>query len=127
MPLEATIAIWVVTWAAIAFGFGLDIMNARALGEMRFQFQTLVNLLGERFAKILHSPHTPELDSYLEKLMRKEPLNEVDRKNLSRILNDIENNVGGERPKEERLIASLIKVIIEMKSPNLLDDSPRMR
>lgn len=112
IPTEALMAIFVLTWGAIGFGFVLDLKNARALGEMKIQFHTLVALLGDKFAKILHSPHTPELDALLEKVNPYSKMSPEDTSNLIRMLRDIENNVGGVRPKEERTLAAVLLVLL---------------
>ena len=105
---------FVVTWAAIGFGFVLDLKNNGSISELRVQFQTLVNMLGNKFARILHSPHTPELDILLEKVYEgKTFLTKEEYDLLLKILNDIENNVGAERAKEERTIAALLETMLK--------------
>jgi isochorismate hydrolase len=104
--------VFAVTWGAIAVGFGLDIRNAQNIAELRIQFQTLVNLLGEKIARVLHSPHTPELDRLLEKFygngLKKEEYQE-----LMDILHDIQSNVTLLRPKEERLMAAMMEIMLK--------------
>jgi len=104
--------VFAVTWAAIAVGFGLDIRNAQNIAEMRIQFQTLVNLLGEKIARVLHSPHSPILDKLLEKFYGN-GLSKAEYNELMTILHDIQNNISTVRPKEERLMAAMLEITLK--------------
>jgi hypothetical protein len=122
MPIELEIAIFGITWAAIAVGFKLDRDNYKSLAdtqskmvELRVQFRTMINLLGEKFARILHSPHTPEVDHFLDKLISHQELTKADVEDFDAILYDIENNVGRVRPKEERALAGCLRIILHLE------------
>lgn len=86
----------------------------RTMGERIVRIETAFGMMGEKWAKILHSPHTPELDSFIEKLQDPShvwPKEDQDR--FIELCDIIEND-----PKEvrqERALAAGLSVALEMK------------
>ncbi|MDE2102585.1 MAG: hypothetical protein KGL39_35385 [Patescibacteria group bacterium] len=115
MPDDILITILTITWAAIGFGFVLDLRNSNKISVMHSQFNTLVALLGEKIARVLHSPHTPELDVLLEKLERHENLSDAEKLRLLRMTHEIIHNIGGERTKEERTMAAILFALLAVR------------
>lgn len=95
----------------------------RKLGERLIKVETILALIGEKAAKILHSPHTPELDALLEKYYdRHYELSFQEWARLKEMCIDIENN--HDEPKEGRVLAAIIatfcdhKLAIDSGKPN---------
>lgn len=115
MPVDLSIAIWITTWAAIGFGFIQNLNNSNKLTLLRGQFTTLVALLGEKIARVLHSPHTPELDALLEKVETHQSLSDEDRSKLLALLHQSIVNSGGEKTKDERTMAAILFALLAIR------------
>lgn len=87
-------------------GIGLFLTLVQRVSRL----EAVMALFGEKAAKILHSPHTPELDALLEKYCdRNYTLSLAEWKNLLDMMEEIENDQ--KRPKEERALAAVISVM----------------
>lgn len=81
------------------------------------RIETTFSLFNEKAASILHSPHTPELDSALEKLMesyeKNSDMSQPEWANLLRLTEQIEHD--RELSKGERLIAAMVSTTCRVK------------
>lgn len=57
---------------AMGFLFALVMRNGQRVTALEVSLKTLINLIGKRAAILLHSPHTPEVDKWLEFISRGE-------------------------------------------------------
>ena len=76
------------------------------------RLETFFEVLGKKAANILHSPHTPELDSFIEKYVSDKMLPD-DWQHLLRLVDDVEGNL--DRPKEERALAAMVAAACRKK------------
>ena len=83
--------------------------DTRQFNERRLaKLETLVEVWTLKAAKIMHSPHTPEIDSYLEKMIAK-TMRKSDWESLMRISREIEDDKS--KPKEERALAAAFEIV----------------
>lgn len=85
------------------------------------KLEAIVSLLGEKAAKILHSPHTPELDALIEKHIEdKLEDGEIDR--FLQMLLDVENDPN--EVKAARLAAVLARISVCRRYRRPIPDIP---
>lgn len=102
--MEPTI-LWIIGQGILLAGGGV---TAYVLLVQRVtRLETLFEIFGRKAAQILHSPHTPELDHYLEKYLNNN-MSEEDWKKLLVLVELLENDVN--KPREERGLAAIISV-----------------
>ncbi|MDE2105072.1 MAG: hypothetical protein KGL39_47980 [Patescibacteria group bacterium] len=92
-------------WTKVAV---LENSQGRDFEKRISRLETLVDIWTEKAAKILHSPHTPELDAVLDKLLTA-TMEHADWKKLADLCGEIEND--SERPKEERALAAALAIV----------------
>jgi hypothetical protein len=104
---ELEIALFVVIFGSIGVCISAATGTAFLFSQRLSRVEVVIALLSEKAAKILHSPHTPELDSYIEKdeagLLTKD-----DVPRYVELLTEIENN--RDEPKGNRLAAVLTHI-----------------
>lgn len=87
------------------------------------RLETIMDMLGDKAAKILHSPHTPDLDRLLEKYIDKYyNLTLEEWKELLARCDEIENNLAN--PKDQRALAAIVAAMCHHKLMHL---PPKMR
>lgn len=107
------IVVGVLLTALLGFGAWL-VLSQFALIVRVTRIETLFEILGEKFAKVLHSPHTPELDSYLEKYVDKGyELSFNEWRELMERCEAIENDLAN--PKDQRLLAAFVSALCHHK------------
>lgn len=78
------------------------------------RIETMFEVYGEKAAKILHSPHTPQLDVLLEKYVDREyELTPAEWKELLGRCETIENDSGN--PKDQRALAAWVATVAHHK------------
>jgi hypothetical protein len=81
------------------------------------RIETTFSLYNEKAANILHSPHTPELDSALEQLLKcyneNRDMTQDQWANLLRLVEQIEND--REIAKGERMLAAMVSTTCRVK------------
>lgn len=85
--MNETLLIWLFggAYAAIA---GLGVF-ALTISNRMTRMEAVMSLLVKNAARVLHSPHTPELDVFLEKLDSHQRLTQPEQKRLFEILHEI--------------------------------------
>lgn len=87
------------------------------------RLETIMEILGDKAAKILHSPHTPDLDRLLEKYCDKYYLLTVaEWQELLTRCDEIENNLAN--PKDQRALAAIVGAMCHHK---LMHPPPKPR
>lgn len=86
----------------------------QAVGTRITRIEAVLSLWSESMARVLHSPHTPELDKLLEKyLNRHYELSNDEWTRLRELCNEIEANK--DEGKESRALAGFLAVVAEHK------------
>lgn len=109
---EIIVAIFVVTWAAIGFGFVLDLKTAQRITRMEDKMGFIIGICGKRMMSILHSPHTPELDRLIDRFTE-DTLSESEVDRLLKMLSEIEHDQN--EAKGTRAIALLEQIAVSRK------------
>lgn len=111
--------LWLLGVLVLCFGGGLAgflRLNDRiaTVIERVVKMEVIISLLGETAAKVLHSPHTPELDALLEKYCdRYYELSNPEWTRLLEICTMIESNP--KISKQERALAGFILAVSSHK------------
>lgn len=112
--MNQTIILWLfgayqsILTLALASGIGWLILIVQRLTKV----ETILALIADKAAAILHSPHTPELDALLEKYCdRTYTMTELEWEKLRRMCGEIEDNLS--LPKEERALAAFVGAAAE--------------
>lgn len=77
------------------------------------RMETILALLSQKAAEILHSPHTPGLDKHLDQIIEGKKLSKDNQREFMEILEQVEKNV--ENSKTERFLAAILSVITFFK------------
>lgn len=105
--MNTDVTLFIAGQAVVILGIGIGAYTS--IVQRVTKLEAIVSLLGDKAAKILHSPHTPELDALIEKHI----LDKLDNKDLDRflqMLHDVENDL--EEPKAARLAAVLARISV---------------
>lgn len=81
------------------------------LTKVESSFQTLVQILGKRAAILLHSPHTPRLDRWLEMLCHNQRIPDAEIQEFVNELVEIENNTI--ETQQKRHLATTVLLMLE--------------
>lgn len=109
IPVEVQIAIWVAMLGAIGFGFVLDLKVTQRITKLEVKMEMAMSIVSKKFAGLLHSPHTPELDGYIEAFQADTLKAEsVDR--FLQMLHEIEIDM--KAPRGERAIALITSILV---------------
>ena len=100
-------AAWVAAICAIVTLLGAISGVYVMLAQRITRLETFFEILGKKAAQVLHSPHTPELDRYLEKYIANQ-MESDDWHKLLALVEEIEHNL--ENQKAERALAGFIGV-----------------
>lgn len=107
------VIVGVILTGVLAFGAWL-VLSQFSLDKRLTRIETLFEILGEKFAKVLHSPHTPELDSYLEKYIDNGyEMSFQEWRELMGRCEAIENDQAC--PKDQRLLAAFVSALCHHK------------
>lgn len=90
----------------LAFAGALVVVYV-SLAQRITRLETFFEVFGRKAAQILHSPHTAELDNYLDKYLANTMV-DSDWSELLRLVEDLENDTS--KPKEERGLAAIVGV-----------------
>lgn len=95
-------------YGASFIGFGAwAVAKIQDMAVRVTRLETILSMAGEKAARILHSPHTPELDRLLEHYWDHHyDLSTAEWKRLAEICGEIERNMG-EDPEKRALAAGL--------------------
>lgn len=113
---------WIFGILITALGAGFLILLAKSdnlkdgvgrLENRLVKLETLFELLGDKAARALHSPHTPELDKFLEMMYKGEKMEDAQVDRLLAICKEIEEDIG--LPKEERSLAGTVELLTRMR------------
>ncbi len=108
----STDLIWILTGIFICISAGT--LAYISLVQRIVKLETVLALLGEKAAKILHSPHTPELDALLEKYLdRYYELSYEEWQRLIHMCQEIEDD--NKQSKECRALAAIVLAIASHK------------
>ena len=78
-----------------------------SLAQRITRLETFFEVFGKKAAQILHSPHTPELDAYLDKYVKND-MQDQDWAKLLGLVELLEHDQT--RPKEERALAAMVVI-----------------
>lgn len=95
-----------MTLVLVSF-LGGAIIWAMAFSQRVVRMEVVIELLSDKAARILHSPHTPELDAFIERL-QKDTLQRADVNDFVEALLRVENDAA--EPKGNRLAAVLTHI-----------------
>lgn len=118
MTTEVTLFILGQAVFILGIGIGAYVSVVQRVTKL----EAIVSLLGEKAAKILHSPHTPELDALIEKhITEKLDSSEIDR--FLVMLTEVENDP--EEPKAARLAAVLARISVCRRYGRAIPEIPK--
>jgi hypothetical protein len=103
--MNEQLVIFLVGQAIIFLGTGVWAYST--LAQRMTRVETYFEIMGKRAAKILLSPHTPELDEYLQKYVD-EKMTYGDWTKLLELCDLLEGDKV--KPKEERTLAAIVAV-----------------
>ena len=95
-----------MTLVLVSF-LGGAVIWAMAFSQRVARMEVVIELLSDKAARILHSPHTPELDAFIERL-QKDTLQSADVPEFIEALLKVENDKA--EPKGNRLAAVLTHI-----------------
>lgn len=107
--MSETVLITILSAYGAAFvGFGAwTVAKIQDMSGRVIRLETILSMAGEKAARILHSPHTPELDLLLEHYWdRHYELSDGEWKRLAEICGEIEGNAEAD-PEKRALAAGL--------------------
>jgi hypothetical protein len=105
--MSEVMAAWIAAVCAIVAIMGSIGAVYVALAQRITRLETFFEVLGRKAAQVLHSPHTPELDHYLEKYISGK-MDDSDWLKLLQLVEVIEVDL--KNPKAERALAGFISV-----------------
>jgi len=83
-------------------------------GDRILKIETFLSLVGQKFASILHSPHTPELDALLEIYIARD--HEMNREQWKRLMELCEHTVNDPLADKEKVVmAGFLYALCEHK------------
>lgn len=110
----------------VVFGVGFvgaSITAYISLVQRLTKIETTIDLLGEKAARVLHSPHTPDLDRLLEKYVdRHYELSHAEWQELLERCQAIEDDITN--PKDQRALAAIVSAVCSHK---LMKAPPKFR
>jgi hypothetical protein len=98
---------WISAVVAVLLLFGSIGGVYVMLAQRITRLETFFEVFGRKAAQILHSPHTPELDNYLEKYIAN-TMSDGDWIELMKLCDALE--ICLLKPKEERVLAAIISI-----------------
>lgn len=105
--MNETILLWALGLVVAAIGAMSAVIYSQ--GSRITKIETIMgfwmDLIGQKAAKILHSPHTPELDHFLKKMIEN-TLDVNDTITLVKLVDALEADTT--KPKEERALAAMV-------------------
>lgn len=114
--MNETLLIWLIT-GAYGFCFAISVSGVAfgmAIVQRISRLEAVMALFGEKAAKILHSPHTPELDALLEKFCdRHYTMNHDEWENL--LAMTLEMEIDTSLTKQERALAAWVNAAASEK------------
>lgn len=113
MEINSGVFWWVIgivtTLNGLGFAYAISIEHRFSVLETKMD--VFWKNVGKSAADILHSPHRPELDRWLERYQAGE-LSRADLQTMVKMMRDVQEDDTGEFTKTERMAASVIELSI---------------
>lgn len=118
--MSTEVILWILGQAIFILGVGIGAYVS--IVQRVAKLEVIMALVGTKAAKILHSPHTPELDALIEKLIL-DRLDPVDIDRFLEMLLEVENDMN--ETKAARLASVLARISVCRKYGRPIPDIPK--
>lgn len=98
----------VVARLAVLEATTISLDDQRRMYDRVGRIEAMLDLWFSKMTKIMHSPHTPEIDSYLERIVAKN-MTDMDWVEFMKLCNSIEQDSA--RPTQERALAAMASIM----------------